>query len=126
MVVVGGAVTEGSNAGLGTKIVGNEGGATEADPLVPVEVALDEVGAHAGRRGENGADTDEDDGSLKGETGVATLSLEELILREQVLVGGLNDLISGLGSSVLSLPAGIVESVQGTEPVVRGVRVHFY
>ena len=111
MVVVSLAVTEGSDARLGTEIVGNKGGTTEADPLVPVEVTLDEVGAHAGRRGENGADTEENDGSLKGKTGVATLNFEELILSEQVLLGAHNDLISSLGSGSLILPSAIVEGV---------------
>ena len=49
VVVVFEAVAEGGNARLSANVVREEGRAAEADPLKPVEVALDEVGAHAGR-----------------------------------------------------------------------------
>ena len=111
-------ITEELSAGGVADSVAHECGGTDEGPLGGAELSVLEVGEEAGAGGEETAETEGNDTELSSIASGTTLSSEELLLGEEVLLGGGNDLISSLVSlGVLGVEVLEVPVVHVSEPV---------
>ena len=108
-------ITESLSAELVAKTVGHEGSCAKDNPLAGSQLSVPQVSEVLGSCSEESSETKTDDTELSCETKSTTLSFEESILREQVFLGAVDDLISG--GLVLSIDVSEVPVVDVSKPV---------
>ena len=95
--------------------------AKEAEPFLPSEAATLPVRRHSRGHGKDTANSEEQAQHLDDKTTVAALSVEELLLSEEVLLRGSNNFVSSRVLVGVSLPVVIEIWVPDSQSVVGGV-----
>ena len=106
------------NRSLLRSSVSEESSTGEAEPLHPSEGSRLPVSTHSWGCGEHGSNTDKHTEDLKGESWSSSLSLEESLLVQQILLWGNDNIVSSLVSFINILPVLCVIHIDNSLPEV--------
>ena len=123
VVVIRSKVAERTDRHLSRTFVPQEPSSEEADFLLPHQSSHFPVGGHPGARGEHRADSEEKSSDLESKAHVSALGVEELLLSEEVLLGGFNNLVASQVLGGGSLPGALEVRVPDSDSIVSGVGV---